>query len=146
MARLLASLLGLMLISACSGTGVKYDHSVAASIDSADSKIFIVRESAVIGSGVVLRVLVNGEAIGELGVGEVLSVPSQEGVNVIRVEGTGLSGVGPFGYKEGVYELTQSSSTNRYISVELDHSIFAFNHEIDIKELTAASWKAIAKE
>lgn len=139
--RLISALIASLVLAACSGTGVKYDNKIAQEVTNETATIYIARKSAFVGSGVVLKVTVNGQEVGELGSGEILEAKAVSGANVIEVVGTGLSGVGPFGYKDGRYEFAQVGVENRYVAIGLDHSIFAFNHAIEITEQTLGSWK-----
>ena len=57
-------------------------------------KVFIVRDKGFIASGNLVTVSLNGRSLGKLGVGEFFSSPLINQTNILKVETTGLMGIG----------------------------------------------------
>jgi len=87
-------LLSLFLLLSCSGTGNKYLNISELNTSGENVKMFIYREKAFMCSACLATVLLNGRQIGKLGNSEYVSSILKSNSNTLKVETTGLQGIG----------------------------------------------------
>ena len=112
-------LLLLFFLLSCAGTGNKYlDRN---EFNSSSVKMFIYRETAFTCSGCLATVSLNARQIGKLGNGEYISSILTSNSNTLKVETTGLQGIG-IGDDTKRFSKTKSNS---YFLVEYDTKVFS---------------------
>jgi hypothetical protein len=130
--------LGLILLSACSGTGVK-DYSYVAPVINSDvkGKVFVHRDSGWIGGGALFTVTVNGATVGQLGAGEMLIADAKTGSNLVQATVTGIQGVG---LNSPSSEFQNDGTSNNFFILSLKSGLF--KNEMTLMETTEGTWKA----
>ena len=82
----------LVLLSACAGTGSRNYADMESQIEStAEGKLFLLREENFFGSGVLMKVLLNGKQVAEVGTGEMIVLMPTVGKNDLQVRMGGLA-------------------------------------------------------
>ena len=114
-------LLFLFFLLACAGTGNQYLNKSELNISDENVKVFIYREKAFMCSGCLATVHLNGKQIGKLGNGEYISSILVSNSNTLKVETTGLQGIG-IGDDTERFNKTKSNS---YYLVEYKTKLFS---------------------
>jgi len=131
-----------LFLSACSGTGVNYDQQVEKSVTTQDGTAFIAREGQWIGGGVLLKVILNGSELGELGNNEIHTGKIKTGQNTLTIK---PQGIGKLSYSDESFNFQSTDSNNAYFIVDLNNKLLGFGSSIVITETTEASFKANAQ-
>ena len=84
--RIFLSVVAGLFLAACSGTGVNYDQQVEKSVTTQDGTAFIAREGQWVGGAVLLKVILNGSELGELGNNEILTGKIKTGQNTLTIK------------------------------------------------------------
>ena len=137
-----AVLVALTLLVGCSGTGVDYNQQVEKSVTTQDGTAFIAREGQWVGGAVLLKVMLNGSELGELGINEILTGKIKSGQNTLTIKPQGL---GKLSYSDESFNFQSTDNNNAYFIVDLNHKILGFGSSIVITETTEASFKANAQ-
>jgi len=140
--RIFLSVVAGLFLSACSGTGVNYDQQVEKSVTTQDGTAFIAREGQWIGGGVLLKVILNGSELGELGNNEILTGKIKTGQNTLTIK---PQGIGKLSYSDESFNFQSTDSNNAYFIVDLNNKLLGFGSSIVITETTEASFKANAQ-
>ena len=140
--RFLALVIVSAALTACSGTGVQYDQQVEKSVTTPDGTAFIAREGQWIGGGVLLKVVLNGTQLGELGNNEILSGKLKEGQNTLTVKPQGM---GKLSYSDESFNFQGALDKNSYFMIDLNNTLLGFGSSIVITETTESSFKANAQ-
>ena len=140
--RIFLSVVAGLFLAACSGTGVNYDQQVEKSVTTQDGTAFIAREGQWIGGGVLLKVILNGSELGELGNNEILTGKIKTGQNTLTIK---PQGIGKLSYSDESFNFQSTDSNNAYFMVDLNNKILGFGSSIVITETTEASFKANAQ-
>ncbi len=136
MFRIFFIFVALFALNACSGTGTKDYSYVAPEISSEEKgKVFVLRESGVVGSAALVEVSVNGNSVGQLGNGEMLIADAIEGTNYMQVK---LGGLGLF-MDAPTAEFSNDGNKNHYYVIGL--SVGLLKNELTLVETTENSWK-----
>ena len=114
-------LLLLFLLLSGAGTGNKYLSISELDTSSGNVKMFIYREKAFVCSGCLATVSLNARQIGKLGNGEYISSILASNSNTLKVETTGLQGIG---IKDDTKRFTKTNS-NSYFLVEYERKFFS---------------------
>ena len=137
-----AVLVALAFLVGCSGTGVDYNQQVEKSVTTRDGTAFIAREGQWIGGGVLLKVMLNGSELGELGNNEILTGKIKSGQNTLTIK---PQGIGKLSYSDESFNFQSTDSNNAYFIVDLNNKLLGFGSSIVITETTEASFKANAQ-
>ena len=140
--RIFLSVVAGLFLAACSGTGVNYDQQVEKSVTTQDGTAFIAREGQWIGGGVLLKVILNGSELGELGNNEILTGKIKTGQNTLTIK---PQGIGKLSYSDESFNFQSPDSNNAYSIVDLNNKLLGFGSSIVITETTEASFKANAQ-
>ena len=140
--RVLALFILTAALTACSGTGVQYDKQVEKSVTTPDGTAFIAREGQWIGGGVLLKVVLNGVELGELGNNEIVSGKIKKGQNTLTIK---PQGVGKLSYSDESFNFQGALTKNSYFMIDLNNTLLGFGSSIVITETTEASFKANAQ-
>lgn len=140
--RILGLTILITVLTGCSGTGVQYDQRVEKSVTNPDGTAFVAREGQWIGGGVLLKVVLNGNELGELGNNEILSGKVKEGQNTLTIK---PQGVGKLSYSDESFNFQGSLDKNSYFMIDLNNKLLGFGSSIVITETTEASFKANAQ-
>ena len=140
--RVFLSVVVAVFLTACSGTGVNYDQKVEKSVTTQDGTAFIAREGQWIGGGVLLKVILNGSELGELGNNEILTGKIKTGQNTLTIK---PQGIGKLSYSDESFNFQSTDSNNAYFIVDLNNKLLGFGSSIVITETTEASFKANAQ-
>lgn len=140
--RIFLSVVAGLFLAACSGTGVNYDQQVEKSVTTQDGTAFIAREGQWIGGGVLLKVILNGSELGELGNNEILTGKIKTGQNTLTIK---PQGIGKLSYSDESFNFQSTDSNNAYFIVDLNNKLLGFGSSIVITETTEASFKANAQ-
>ena len=135
-------LLAALLLAGCSGTGVDYNQQVEKSVTTQDGTAFIAREGQWIGGGVLLKVILNGSELGELGNNEILTGKIKAGQNTLTIK---PQGVGKLSYSDQSFNFQGTDDKNAYFIIDLNNKLLGFGSSIVITETTEASFKANAQ-
>lgn len=135
------SLLILGLVG-CSGTGVDYSQQLERSVTTQDGTAFVAREGQWIGGAVLLKVILNGDELGELGNNEIVTGKIKNGQNTLTIK---PQGVGKLSYADESFNFQGGDSQNAYFIVDLNNKLLGFGSSIVITETTEASFKANAQ-
>ena len=135
-------LLTLAFLVGCSGTGVDYNQQVEKSVTTQDGTAFIAREGQWIGGGVLLKVVLNGTELGELGNNEILTGKIKPGQNTLTIK---PQGIGKLSYSDESFNFQSADDNNSYFIVDLNNKLLGFGSSIVITETTEASFKANAQ-
>lgn len=81
-----------MFLTACAGTGTKIKPAVSLSKEG-ETKLYFVRSSGYIASGVLAKIEVNGNEIAKLGIKEYVNYETSNNFR-IKVSGAGIGGLG----------------------------------------------------
>ena len=119
-------LLLLFFLTSCAGTGNKSLNRSELDTSRGNVKMFIYRESAFVCSGCLATVSLNARQIGKLGNNEYISSILTSNSNTLKVETTGLQGIG---IKDDTKRFTKTNS-NSYFLVEYDMKLFSAGWEI----------------
>lgn len=130
------------LLVACSGTGVDYNQHVEKSVTTQDGTAFVAREGQWIGGAVLLKVILNGSELGELGNNEILTGKIKTGQNTLTIK---PQGIGKLSYSDESFNFQSTDSNNAYFIVDLNNKLLGFGSSIVITETTEASFKANAQ-
>ena len=114
-------LLLLFFLLSCAGTGNKYLNRSELNTSSGNVKMFIYREKAFVCSGCLATVSLNARQIGKLGNSEYISSILTSNSNTLKVETTGLQGMG---IKDDTKRFTKTYS-NSYFLVEYETKLFS---------------------
>ena len=98
-------IISILFLSSCSGTG-KNNLILSQELKSNDTQVFVKRETGFPGIAALIRVLLNGKEIGELGENERLSANTTEGEGSIAAHFTMIASIGA---NEGVTKLSGAS-------------------------------------
>ena len=131
-----------LFLSACSGTGVDYNQQVEKSVTTQDGTAFIAREGQWVGGGVLLKVILNGSELGELGNNEILTGKIKVGQNTLTIK---PQGVGKLSYSDESFNFQGADGKNAYFMIDLNNKLLGFGSSIVITETTEASFKANAQ-
>jgi hypothetical protein len=124
-------------LASCSGTGSKNYAVVSQTIDtSKGGVVFLKREEGFVGSGALFTVILNGNNIGKLGTGEVVTGELVSGTNTLQVDVKGIQGMG-LSPAQSVFE--NSDGNNRFFNVGLKMGLFL--NSLSLIETTEASFK-----
>ena len=136
--RLLTSLLLVVFVGACTGTGTTNYSAVMSLIDnSSDGSVFVLRDTGFSGGGALMNVSLNGRSIGQIGNGETTVGVSNRGNNYLEVRFTGMSGIG---INSAPIRFVRSGSSKNYFIVKLTSG--ALQNRLQIFEVTEESFKA----
>ena len=103
---------------------------------------FVAREGQWIGGGVLLKVILNGSELGELGNKEIITGKIKKGQNTLTIK---PKGVGKLSYSDESFNFQSTDSNNAYVIVDLNNKLLGFGSSIVITETTEASFKANAQ-
>lgn len=131
-----------LFLSACSGTGVDYNQQVEKSVTTQDGTAFIAREGQWVGGAVLLKVILNGSELGELGNNEILTGKIKSGQNTLTIKPQGL---GKLSYSDESFNFQSTDTNNAYFIVDFNNKLLGFGSSIVITETTEASFKANAQ-
>ena len=134
--------LTLTLLAGCSGTGVNYNQQVESSVTTQNGTAFIAREGQWVGGGVLLKVLLNGSDLGDLGNNEILTGKIKVGQNTLTIK---PQGVGKLSYSDESYNFQGADNKNAYFMIDLNNKLPGFGSSVVITETTEASFKANAQ-
>ena len=123
-----------LFLSACSGTGVDYNQQVEKSVTT--------REGQWGGGAVLLKVILNGSELGELGNNEILTGKIKSGQNTLTIKPQGL---GKLSYSDESFNFQSTDTNNAYFIVDFNNKLLGFGSSIVITETTEASFKANAQ-
>ena len=137
-----AVLVAFAFLVGCSGTGVDYNQQVEKSVTTQDGTAFIAREGQWIGGGVLLKVVLNGTELGELGNNEILTGKIKPGQNTLTIK---PQGIGKLSYSDESFNFQSADDNNSYFIVDLNNKLLGFGSSIVITETTEASFKANAQ-
>ena len=137
-----AVLVALTLLVGCSGTGVDYNKQVEKSVTTQDGTAFIAREGQWVGGAVLLKVILNGSELGELGNNEILTGKIKSGQNTLTIKPQGL---GKLSYSDESFNFQSTDNNNAYFIVDFNNKLLGFGSSIVITETTEASFKANAQ-
>ena len=137
-----AVLVALTLLVGCSGTGVDYNQQVEKSVTTQDGTAFIAREGQWVGGAVLLKVILNGSELGELGNNEILTGKIKSGQNTLTIKPQGL---GKLSYSDESFNFQSTDTNNAYFIVDFNNKLLGFGSSIVITETTEASFKANAQ-
>lgn len=137
-----AVLVAFAFLVGCSGTGVDYNQQVEKSVTTQDGTAFIAREGQWVGGGVLLKVMLNGSELGELGNNEILTGKIKSGQNTLTIK---PQGIGKLSYSDESFNFQSTESNNAYFMVDLNNKLLGFGSSIVITETTEASFKANAQ-
>ena len=140
--RIFLSVVAGLFLAACSGTGVNYDQQVEKSVTTQDGTAFIAREGQWVGGAVLLKVILNGSELGELGNNEILTGKIKTGQNTLTIK---PQGIGKLSYSDESFNFQSTDSNNAYFIVDLNNKLLGFGSSIVITETTEASFKANAQ-
>jgi hypothetical protein len=136
--RLLTSLLLMILVGACSGTGTTNYSAIMSMIDnSSDGSVFVLRDTGFSGSGALMSVSLNGRNIGQIGNGETALGASTRGSNYLIVSFSGIQGIG---INSAPISFVRSGNNNNYFIVKLTPG--AMQNRLQVLEVTEESFKA----
>ena len=130
------------LLVACSGTGVDYNQQLEKSVTTQDGTAFIAREGQWVGGAILLKVILNGSELGELGNNEILTGKIKSGQNTLTIK---PQGIGKLSYSDESFNFQSTDSNNAYFIVDLNNKLLGFGSSIVITETTEASFKANAQ-
>ena len=97
MNRFVSIIISILFLSSCSGTG-KNNLILSQELKSNDTQVFVKRETGFPGIAALIRVLLNGKEIGELGENERLSANTTEGEGSIAAHFTMIASIGANDY------------------------------------------------
>ena len=97
MSRFFLIIISILFLSSCSGTG-KNNLILSQELKSNDTQVFVKRETGFPGIAALIRVLLNGKEIGELGENERLSANTTEGEGSIAARFTMIASIGANDY------------------------------------------------
>ena len=97
MSRFFLIIISILFLSSCSGTG-KNNLILSQELKSNDTQVFVKRETGFPGIAALIRVLLNGKEIGELGENERLSANTTEGEGSIAAHFTMIASIGANDY------------------------------------------------
>jgi hypothetical protein len=81
----------IITLAGCAGTGSKNYDDISNKISSSNTgKVFIYRDKSHLGGAVLMKIILNGEKVAELGNGEMFSTNLVEGANSLQVSMGGL--------------------------------------------------------
>lgn len=136
--RFLSSLLLVVFVGACSGTGTTNYSALMSMIDnSSDGSVFVLRDTGFSGGGALMNVSLNGRNIGQIGNGETTMGVSNRGNNYLEVSFAGISGMG---INSVPISFVRSGNENNYFVVKLSSG--ALQNRLQVFELTEDSFKA----
>lgn len=136
------STIAMAFLVGCSGTGVDYNQQVEKSVTTQDGTAFVAREGQWIGGGVLLKVMLNGSELGELGNNEILTGKIKAGQNTLTIKPQGL---GKLSYSDESYNFQGADNKNAYFMIDLNNTLLGFGSSVVITETTEASFKANAQ-
>ena len=140
--RTVVCFLAALLLAGCAGTGIDYNQQVEKSVTTQDGTAFIAREGQWIGGGVLLKVILNGSELGELGNNEILTGKIKAGQNTLTIK---PQGVGKLSYSDESFNFQGTDNKNAYFMIDLNNKLLGFGSSIVITETTEASFKANAQ-
>lgn len=140
--RTVVCLLAALLLAGCAGTGIDYNQQVEKSVTTQDGTAFIAREGRWIGGGVLLKVILNGSELGELGNNEILTGKIKVGQNTLTIK---PQGIGKISYSDESFNFQGTDDKNVYFMIDLNNKLLGFGSSIVITETTEASFKANAQ-
>ena len=123
-----------ILLVGCAGTGTKNLASLNHHFDtSGESKVFVIRDNAYVGSAVVMVAHLNNIAIGEIGAGEMIVAKTVPGKNTLKIRMGGLIG------EESSISFMSNGKDHNFFLARLQSGLFSA--ELKITETTENSWK-----
>ena len=134
------TILMLLILASCSGTGTSNYTAVAPVIDNnPTNKVFIYRDSGYIGAGALITVILNGREIGKLGSGEFIVSETNQEKNYLEAKITGIQGLG---LNIASDSFTKSNEGNFYL---LKMQAGLLSNKIELIGTTQSSWRALAR-
>ena len=128
----------MVLLSACAGTGSRNYAAMESQIEStAEGKLFLLREDNFFGSGVLMKVLLNGKQVAEVGTGEMIVLMPTVGKNDLQVRMGGLAQLA-----SRAIQLDADGNTKRYFIANIQQR--TFSPELKLTETAEGSWRAEA--
>ena len=135
--RYLISILALVILASCSGSGSTNYSAVMSAVDNNTGKVFVLRDTGFNGGGALMTVTLNGMSLGKIGNGETTSGNVNTGTNYIEASFGGLAGVG---MNSAPASFEGSKNQNNYFIVKL--TVGAFKNRLQIFEVNEAAFKA----
>lgn len=130
------------LLAACSGTGIDYSQQVEKSVTTQDGTVFIAREGQWVAGAILLKVVLNGSDLGQLGNNKILTGKIKTGQNTLTIK---PQGIGKLSYPDESFNFQSTDSNNAYFIVHLNNKLLGFGSSIVITETAQASFKAKAQ-
>ena len=128
----------LVLLSACAGTGSKNYAEMGSQIEStADGKLFLLRDKGFVGGGLLMKVLLNGKQVAEIGSGEMIALMPTVGKNYLQVSIGGLMQM-----DSRAIQFDSDGKTHRYFIASIQQGFFS--NELKLTETVESSWRAEA--
>ena len=111
----------MVLLSACAGTGSRNYAAMESQIEStAEGKLFLLREENFFGSGVLMKVLLNGKQVAEVGTGEMIVLMPTVGKNDLQVRMGGLAQLA-----SRAIQFDADGNTKRYFIANIQQRTFS---------------------
>ncbi len=123
----------------CSGTGEKIPTRSEPAVIGSNSQgsVYVARKSQGYGSGQIFQISLNGETLGDLGIGEYVSAELSEGVNVLKVKLSGILGAISIGANSPSKSFVKNGNENRYFVTWMG---LGFSPILEINEVTETDW------
>ena len=130
-----------LLLTSCTGSGVKSYSQIAPLISNKDGlNVFVLRDSGYVGVGALVDVILN-ESKMQLGNKEMIVGAAKIGNNTLTAKISGLQGVG---LNSPSKTFNMSKEQNRYYIISLKTGLFT--NELQLMETVEEEWKKAASK
>jgi hypothetical protein len=128
----------LVLLAGCAGTGSRNYAEMTSQIDStAEGKLFLLRDKGFVGGGLLMKVLLNGKQVAEVGSGEMIALMPTKGTNYLQGSIGGLIQM-----DSRTIQFESDGKAHRYFIASIQQGFFS--NELKLTETVEGSWRAEA--
>jgi len=103
----------------------------------AEGKLFLLRDKGFVGGGLLMKVLLNGKQVAEIGSGEMIALMPTVGKNYLQVSIGGLMQM-----DSRAIQFDSDGKTHRYFLASIQQGFFS--NELKLTETVESSWRAEA--
>lgn len=127
--------LAALMLASCSGAGKTDRASHASEINSAETRIFVLRSTGFSGSANLINVSLNGKKIGGIGNNESISLPVSPGSKTLAVN---MGGLGSLTTNKVQRQFTLKQGEKKFFVINMD--VGAFGATLKLYEVSSSEF------
>ena len=127
-----------LILSGCAGTGSKnYDEVSKQIVSSSNSgKVFLYRDDSHFGGAIGMKVILNGNQVAELGLGEMVMLDPINGKNSLQIKSTSLMS------DSDIVQFESDRKTSRFFLANVQMGLL--RSRVRLNETVESSWRSEA--